>query len=306
MTSFFDISSKAEKRNFAPLLHKKQFNLQSINNLHKYFLRLCSNTDDNIREAIQKMKEVAEEERVNPWFKKAATILSVNSRINMQKSFWRMKMNMNTAGVTFNATMIVKLKKMYNNIKKFYIVNMYKSFLMIGKHGRSGHDPSFSQSYSGIRESIPPVIDDSVIHDGEQSAKYTAMVQNSNSTALSIMNRLFKRNLTKQVRKWHFGVFPERKIELLNTEYNTRSKDDYKYLAKLGAIECFSKTHQQMAYKAKVKAFRLITQNMYNKRSDDAHDEGLTEKLDLLNRQKALMEEIKQYKEENDGLVYEI
>lgn len=215
-------------------------------------------------------------------------------------------MNMNTAGVTFNATMIVKLKKMYNNIKKFYIVNMYKSFLMIGKHGRSGHDPSFSQSYSGIRESIPPVIDDSVIHDGEQSAKYTAMVQNSHSTALSIMNRLFKRNLTKQVRKWHFGVFPERKIELLNTEYNTRSKDDYKYLAKLGAIECFSKTHQQMAYKAKVKAFRLITQNMYNKRSDDAHDEGLTEKLDLLNRQKALMEEIKQYKEENDALVYEI
>ena len=50
----------------------------------------------------------------------------------------------------------------------------------------------------------------------------------------------------------------------------------------------------------------MITQNMYNKRSDDAHDEGLTEKLELLNRQKALMEEIKNYKEENDALVYEI
>ena len=60
------------------------------------------------------MREAAEEERVNPWFKKAATILSVNSRINIQKSFWRMKLNMNTAGVTFNAAIIVKLKKMYN------------------------------------------------------------------------------------------------------------------------------------------------------------------------------------------------
>lgn len=78
-----------------------------------------------------------------------------------------MKLNMNTAGVTFNATMIVKLKKMYNNIKKFYIVNMYKSFLMIGKFGKSGYDPSFSQSYSGIREPLPPEIEESVIHDGE-------------------------------------------------------------------------------------------------------------------------------------------
>ena len=86
------------------------------------------------------------------------------------------------------------------------------------------------------------------------------------------MNRVFKNNLRKQVRKWHFGVFPDKKISLLNSEFNKKSTEDYNYLAKFGAVESIAKTHHQMTYKAKVKAFRLITQNMYNKRSDDAHD----------------------------------
>jgi hypothetical protein len=52
---------------------------------------------------------------------------------------------MNTAGVTFNAAIIVKLKKMYNNIRKTYILNMYRSFLMIEKYGKSQVDASFSR-----------------------------------------------------------------------------------------------------------------------------------------------------------------
>ena len=185
-----------------------------------------------------------------------------------------MKLNMNTAGVTFNAAIIVKLKKMYNNIRKVYILNMYRSFLMIDKYGKSLHDPSYSQSK--VRESVPSIIDDSRPHDTQmterQSAKLNSVLHNSQSAALSIMNRVFKKNLSKQVRKWHFGVFPERKIDLLNTEFNKKSQEDYKFVAKMGAVECISKSYNQMTYKAKVKAFRLITQNMYNKRSDDAHD----------------------------------
>ena len=52
-----------------------------------------------------------------------------------------------------------------------------------------------------------------------------------------------------------------------------------------------------MAYKSKSKAFRMITQHMFNKRSENDHDESLSERLDLLNRQNALMEEIRAYKE---------
>ena len=47
-----------------------------------------------------------------------------------------MKLNMNTAGVTFNAAIIVKLKKMYNNLRKYYDLNMYRSLLMIHKYSQ--------------------------------------------------------------------------------------------------------------------------------------------------------------------------
>lgn len=79
-------------------------------------------------------------DRVNPWFKKAATIFALNTKINIQKSFWRMKFNSSIPGGTlpFNTVMIVKLKKMYNNIRKYYDLNMYRSFLMIQKHAQSG------------------------------------------------------------------------------------------------------------------------------------------------------------------------
>lgn len=77
-------------------------------------------------------------------------------------------------------------------------------------------------------------------------------------------------------------------------------------VARLGAIESISKLNSQIAYKAKSKAFRMITQHMFNKRSENDHDESLSERLDLLNRQNTLMEEIRAYKEENEALGYEI
>jgi len=53
---------------------------------------------------------------------------------------------MHTSGVMFNAALIVKLKKMYNNIRKYYELNMFRAFLMIDKYGRTAHDYSVSVS----------------------------------------------------------------------------------------------------------------------------------------------------------------
>lgn len=72
--------------------------------------------------------------------------MSLNTKINIQKSFWRMKYNMNTSGVKYNAAIIVKIKKMFNNIRKYYELNMFRSFLMIDKYGKSQQDNSFSRS----------------------------------------------------------------------------------------------------------------------------------------------------------------
>ena len=61
-----------------------------------------------------------------------------------------MKFNMDTSGVTFNAAIIVKMKKMYNNIRKVYILNMYRAFLTIQKHGNGPNDQSYSRGPSDI------------------------------------------------------------------------------------------------------------------------------------------------------------
>jgi hypothetical protein len=48
----------------------------------------------------------------------------------------------------FNAAIIVKLKKMYNNIRKYYELNMYRSFLLIEKFSRSKHENNESSRNS--------------------------------------------------------------------------------------------------------------------------------------------------------------
>lgn len=49
------------------------------------------------------------------------------------------------SGVVFNAAIIVKIKKMYNNIRKIYVLNMYRAFLTIDKYRRNSIDTSFTK-----------------------------------------------------------------------------------------------------------------------------------------------------------------
>ena len=83
-------------------------------------------------------------------------------------------------------------------------------------------------------------------------------------------------------------------------------KEEYNFIAKVGSLESVSKLQDQLAYRSKAKAFSLLAQNMFNKRSEIETTEGVDKVLDLLNRQNALMEEIRTYKEENEVLTYEI
>lgn len=53
---------------------------------------------------------------------------------------------MDSSGVQYNAAVIVKLKKMYNNIRKYYELNMFRSFLMIDKYGKSMENQNASKS----------------------------------------------------------------------------------------------------------------------------------------------------------------
>ena len=137
----------------------------------------------------------------------------------------------------------------------------------------------------------------------ESSHKLDHVVDANKKTAISMMARIFKKNMESQVKNWHHNALPEKRLEAISSEMMNKSKDDYEYVAKIGAVECLSKISHQVVYKSKVKAFRLISQHMYNKRNETDHDESW---LDLLNRLNVMMEEIRTYKEENESLAYEV
>ncbi len=88
MTNFFDNSKEAITRSMQPLLFRKQYDMNQISTLQNYFTKLIETSTDNGRDMLQNMKDYAYS---NPWFRKAAFVLSLNTRLNVQKSFWRMR-----------------------------------------------------------------------------------------------------------------------------------------------------------------------------------------------------------------------
>lgn len=126
--------------------------------------------------------------------------------------------------------------------------------------------------------------------------KYEILIK---KTSLGIMDRVFKRNLTKQVRKWQFNAQPEKKLEYVNATLALKSREEYEYVARMGAVESLKKLSECSVYKAKVRGFRMIHQHMFNKRSEMDYDQSLEERLELINRQNNLMEDIRNLENEN-------
>ena len=290
---------------------KKQYGLEQMTSINNMFHKMIHTSKHNMTTSLRTMKKYAEEERPNPWFRKSATILALNTKINIQKSFWRLKYNMDSSGVQYNTTAIVKLKKLYNNIRKHYELNLIRAFLMIGQAARTNSrtdKPKARSPEPPARQPAPapapaPV---QVQSSNESSAKVDAVVQNSKKASVSIIDRVFKRHMTKHVRKWQYNAHPEKKLEFIHSEMTKKSKDEYEYVSKYGAVETISKISTSSQYKAKAKSFRCILEFMLKKKIDQHYDSGLEERLELINRQNALMEEIRTYKDENENLSHDL
>lgn len=139
---------------------------------------------------------------------------------------------MNTTGVQFNAAIIVKIKKMFNNIRKYYELNMFRAFLMIDKHGKSLQDPTSRRSrvtsdYSQIHQRR--ALEEETFTD--EPSQQTEIAANPKldslvkKTSLNIMDRVFKRNLTRQFKKWQFNSQPEKKLEYVHADLAEKSKE---------------------------------------------------------------------------------
>lgn len=213
---------------------------------------------------------------------------------------------MDSSGVQYNAAVIVKLKKLYNNIRKQYELNLFRAFLMIDKYGRSNDKSTVkSNNNKSIAEApkpAAPIAAPQPAVQQESNSKYEAVLAINKKASLSIIDRVFRRNFTKQVKKWQFNAHPEKKLEFVHNEITKKSKDEYEYVAKYGALEVVNKISTASNYKAKAKAFRCILETMFKKKIDHDYDASLEERLELINRQNALMEEIRTYKEENEAL----
>ena len=61
--------------------------MNQISVLQNYFSKLIETSTENGKVMLKEIKENANS---NPWFRKSAFILSLNTRLNAQKSFWRM------------------------------------------------------------------------------------------------------------------------------------------------------------------------------------------------------------------------
>lgn len=90
-----NILNNQARRNLAPIYYRIHFNFKDIAHLHKQFVNFSEVTAHNLKYTFQTWRDNAANQRTNPWFKRAAMILALNSTINVQKSLWRMKENMN-------------------------------------------------------------------------------------------------------------------------------------------------------------------------------------------------------------------
>ena len=127
---------------------------------------------------------------------------------------------MDASGVQYNAAVIVKLKKLYNNIRKHYELNLFRAFLMIDKYGRSNdkaapsnYKPTKAVEAPRISAPAPAPVQAPVVQPAqENNAKVEILLNTNKKAALSIIDRVFRRNFTKQVKKWQFNAYPEKKL----------------------------------------------------------------------------------------------
>lgn len=153
--------------------------------------------------------------------------MALNTKINIQKSFWRLKFNMDSSGVQYNAAVIVKLKKLYNNIRKQYELNLFRAFLMIDKYGRTvDKGERRTKSPDTYKPAPQPVQPAPVVQQTQESnAKLEAVLNINKKASVSIIDRVFRRYMTKHVKKWQYNAQPEKKLEFVHNEINRKSKD---------------------------------------------------------------------------------
>lgn len=150
----------------------------------------------------------------NPWFKRCARYLALNSKTNVQKSYWKLKYNVLSSGQITNANTLIKLIKLTSVLSRHVEMNKWKSFYSILHHGRSEFDSlDVSKMFhermdrSEIRADRSEILSSPYreTYDLEGLSRITATeyeYPSSQSAGLKILEKLVKKKLEGSVKKW--------------------------------------------------------------------------------------------------------
>jgi len=91
---FMNTVNNIQVKHMSMIYSRRQFGFNEISLLHKLFVNFSDNSMRNLLYTMQSWRKNAANQRKNPWFERGARVLALDSRINIQKSLWRLKQNL--------------------------------------------------------------------------------------------------------------------------------------------------------------------------------------------------------------------
>jgi len=158
------IKERVIKNLFTKILCKSDIYLQvgmkklvSNNNIKKTFKKCrslfnaCRIADSKWQQTLAyNYKLIKSFRRMNPWYRKMVDRLTKNVRVDQQISFWRMK-DYRKSNLSLPANKIVKMKKMFAILKKYYELSLARSFWRIERY----MDPETTFNLSTVFQNDP-------------------------------------------------------------------------------------------------------------------------------------------------------
>lgn len=78
-------------KSYKHIYESRVFNMYELRKIQGLFNLMSTNARDNAKEVVTALDENASENARNRWFARSAKLLSLHSKINVQKSYWRLK-----------------------------------------------------------------------------------------------------------------------------------------------------------------------------------------------------------------------
>ena len=133
--------TEASSKVHSSVYKTRTYSHYELRKIHSYFNTMSKSVKVNGARMISSLKDYSSNAiRNNPWFKKSAKYLVLNSKLNIQSSYWKLKENVESSGQVLNANTRIKLIKLTSILKRHIDMNKWKSFYYILNYGKSDYD----------------------------------------------------------------------------------------------------------------------------------------------------------------------